>query len=192
MKYTIFLISILFLTGLMADAEAQSRKRDTGISAQEIMKLKDVDILGINLTHTMGEIMTILKQQGLPLTCGKTTCTASISDFTVKIEHKATTGASLRGPISVDKSAPPFSIGFSQAIGDPANCIPIQKVVNMFCSNSHSEYPCAKDNFGVVTSRLWSQEVSPDDWFYRAVFSVKPPEQCGIRMLRSPNTKRKK
>jgi len=181
-----FSFIVMFFCLMAFTTSAHARFDEPGVPPEEIMKLKNIDILGINLTMTMGEIMAKLAAQGYKLDCSRgRVCSATGPEYTIRIEHKLRSFNQATQATPIDKSAPPYSISYSQVLGNPKNCAFVHRAVDMFCKAGVTKLPCRQDNMGLVTADIWSKaRHSPDGYQYQSTITLKPPQRCTIKIGR--------
>lgn len=185
MKYFLSITSLCFLTFLVSSGSTNA-ERYVGIDPEKMMKLKEINIMGINLAMLMGDILATLEKQGINLDCSKgiVECLARTDEFELRVQHMPRK-IGQRPNMEIDRNAPPFAIGFGQIIGDPDNCTTINQTLKLFCSDGVDKHPCRKDNFGMVTAELSAAgKKSSDGFSYQGRIGVKPPQLCNIRMQR--------
>ncbi len=155
----------------------------TGVSPEEAMKLRHLEIRGIDLTMTIGEIISKLKSAGYDVECrvGSIECQVSSPEFTLKIQHQGKTAYVRNRVTELDKSVFPHSIVYS--VKDSAQaCSVVNRAIEEFCRAGVTEYPCRRDPSGRVSAEVWSRHKSPDGYGYHGRFSVPSATSCGIRI----------
>ena len=186
MKHFLFL-ALLFCAVMTAGAySAQSKPYEGLVDPEKMMKMKEISVFGVNLTMTVGEILSTLEKQGVKLECrgGGISCQVRTQTFNMHVQHKyrsKKTYAPGTAP-AVDLDALPIAISFGQASGPAGNCAPVHEAIKIFCSGGADKPPCRTDNFGRIHGGPVASGFSSDGYRYKGDFSLVSPQQCGIRL----------
>jgi hypothetical protein len=161
----------------------RSYKPFRGLDPEKAMQIKDINVLGVNLTMTMGKILSTLEKQGIKLDCRGIICQVRTQEFNIAIQYGLKSKS--REPVTLNLEALPIAISWGQHSGGPANCTPARKAWKIFCSDGTNKH-CYKNNRGQISAPFSATGYSSDGYRYGGSFSLKEPQQCGIRLEQHP------
>ncbi|PCJ36239.1 MAG: hypothetical protein COA75_08400 [Cellvibrionales bacterium] len=157
----------------------------TGVNPEEAMKLKNIVIQGIDLTMTLGEIISTLESSGYVVECraGSIECQVSDAEFTLKIQHQQKSASYRNRVTELNKDTLPLSIAYS--VMDSAQaCSVASDAMQDFCRAGATEFPCRRDPSGRSSAEIWSKQKSSDGYVYHGRFSIPSATSCAIRVGR--------
>lgn len=167
-------VSLVLFWPVMAE---RYRAEDT----EKMMTLKDIDVMGVNLTMTMGEIFANLRAQGLEPECRGSVCQINAHGLNVTIQHAGRSGS--RVNTQVDEKATPVSIGFS-AKEDMSRCEPVKDMIAKYCNKDDKKQPCFTDLRGHVQGNFSGAGKSADGYHYSGAVVLWPGTLCNLNVRR--------
>ncbi len=176
---TLYILSMAFFIALPAQGHAKYNGEDP----EKLMTVKDIEMMGIKLTMTMGEILQKLRAQGYTPTCKGTSCVARGSDIHITVTHAARSLGKHMQDRPIDENALPIEIG----IGNVSNfsyCGISKKIIAEYCNKDDQKQPCFTDNFGRTTGNFGASKRSSDGYTYSATVYLIPDKTCSASFKR--------
>lgn len=141
--------------------------------------------MSINLTMTMGQIISKLESRGLRLYCKGGICSASHPKYFITIATHPKTFKTQRVNDKIDRSALPYSISYHSYVWGIMRCGVVKYAMEMFCAEGLTTPPCRQNTEKHIDANIWSEaDHSPDGWAYNATIKIIPSKFCSINIKR--------
>lgn len=171
---------LLVGVGTMSSAKADIYRGD---DPAKMMTLKDVDILGVNLTMTMGEILAKLRAQGLNPVCKGLICQVRADGYKLNIQHSLKSLGMRAHHIPVDESKTPVSIGLAENM-DMSKCGPVKDMIETYCNKDEKKQPCFTNNQNRINGNFSASGKSADGYLYSGTVALWPGQLCNMSVMR--------